>query len=318
MTTVKSGIGVVLTSPTEARNTRTLDIDRLGSLEMLRLINEEDASVPATVEATLPELARLVDHAVAALKAGGRVHYVGAGTSGRLGALDAAELIPTYSLEPGRVVAHIAGGERAMLLAVEGAEDDAAAGAAELSDVTGVDVVIGLAASGRTPYVIGALAAARRAGAVTALISANPETPYADSVDIHIGLAAGPEVIAGSTRMKAGTAQKLALNAFSTAVMVRLGRTYSNLMVHVKATNEKLRHRLVSVLMQASGLDEKECETALAVAGGDLKTALVGLLTGCDIETARQSLVDADGVVRDAVVLVVGSADSDRTPDASR
>ncbi|WP_163508879.1 N-acetylmuramic acid 6-phosphate etherase [Fodinicola acaciae] len=288
-------------SPTEMRNPRTVDIDRLETLDMLRLINSEDATIAGAVAEVLPQLAKAVDYAVASLRSGHRVHYVGAGTSGRLGVLDAAELLPTFTLEPGRVVAHIAGGPAAMLRAVEEVEDDAAAGRADVAGVEPGDLVIGLTASGRTPYVIGALAAAAEVGAGTVLISANPLADYRDSVDVNVALDTGPEVIAGSTRMKAGTAQKLALNAFSTAVMVRLGRTYSNLMVHVAATNDKLRGRLIRLLVQATGLAEDVCTEALETTDGEVKTALVVLLTGSEVGAAREALGTAHGVVRDAI-----------------
>jgi N-acetylmuramic acid 6-phosphate etherase len=292
---------VSFVSPTELRNPRTVEIDRLDTLDVLRMINDEDATVAGAVAAVLPELARAVDYAVASLRSGHRVHYVGAGTSGRLGALDAAELLPTFALEPGRVVAHIAGGPAAMLRAVEEVEDDPAAGRRDLGGVEPGDLVIGLAASGRTPYVIGALAAAAEVGAGTVLISANPQSEYRDSVDVNVALDTGPEVIAGSTRMKAGTAQKLTLNAFSTAVMIRMGRTYSNLMVHVAATNDKLRGRLIRLLGQATGLSESVCTRALEDSDGEVKTALVVLLTGSPVKAAREALTAAHGVVRDAI-----------------
>ncbi|WP_279581610.1 N-acetylmuramic acid 6-phosphate etherase [Fodinicola feengrottensis] len=191
-----------------------------------------------------------------------------------------------------------------MLRAVEEVEDDPAAGRADLAGVEPGDLVIGLAASGRTPYVIGALAAATEVGAATVLISANPQSEYRDSVDVNVALNTGPEVIAGSTRMKAGTAQKLALNAFSTAVMIRLGRTYSNLMVHVAATNDKLRGRLIRVLVQATGLSESVCTQALEDSDGEVKTALVVLLTGSPVKASRDALAAAHGVVRDAISAV--------------
>lgn len=294
-------------SPTEGRNPRTLDIDRLPTLEVLRLINAEDARVAPAVAEVLPELARAVDLAVEALRQGGRIHYFGAGTSGRIAVLDAAELWPTFQLEPGRVVAHHAGGVGALYQAVEGAEDDPELGARDAGEVEAGDVAIGLTASGRTPYVAGALRTARERGATTVLVSANPRAPIAQDADVHVAANTGPEVIAGSTRMKAGTAQKLILNAFSTAVMIRLGRTYSNLMVDLKATNAKLRGRLVTILVEATGIEETACRRALAQAGGDLKVALVSLLADVPPDRAKVALAAANGVVRQALHLLEAS-----------
>ena len=287
--------------PTEWRNPRTMEVDTLPTLDVLRLINAEDERVPLAVAEVLPRLATVVDLAVESLRAGGRVHYFGAGTSGRLAVLDAAELPPTFGVDWGDVVAHHAGGLGALSQSVENVEDDAGLGARDAAEVRPGDVAIGIAASGRTPYVVGALRAARLAGARTALISANPLTPFGSEVDVHIGLSTGPEVISGSTRMKAGTATKLVLNAFSTTVMVQLGRTYSNLMVSVNALNSKLRGRLVRILTEATGMDARTCETALAEAGGDTRVALVSLLGGVPSEHAAVALRDAQGSVREAL-----------------
>lgn len=287
--------------PTEARNPRTVDIDRLPTLAVLRLINAEDATVPSAVAAALPALADAVDLAVASLRCGGRVHYVGAGTSGRLGALDAAELPPTFGMEPNRFVAHLAGGRAAFSRSVDDVEDHAADGASDLADIDPRDIVVGLTASGRTPYVGGALRTARAAGASTVLVSANPRAPLAAIADVHVGIGTGPEVVAGSTRMKAGTAQKLVLTAFSTAVMVRLGRTYSNLMVNVRASNAKLRQRTVGLLGDATGEQPHQCARVLTAADGDAKVALVMLLAGAEVGPARLALARHGGVVRDAL-----------------
>jgi len=285
-----------VTSPTEARNPRTARIDQLPTIDMLRLINGEDATVADAVAEALPELARAVDVAAEALAAGRRMFYFGAGTSGRLAVLDAAELRPTFGLEPGRVVAHLAGGLGALVNPVEGAEDDESTGyRTAAAGVRAGDVVVGVSASGRTPYVGGALRAGRAAGAHTVLISANPEAPLGPAADIHVAVDTGPEVITGSTRMKAGTAQKLILNALSTAVMVRLGRTYSNLMTDMMATNEKLRGRQVRILEEATGQDGAACRAALAEAGGESKVALLSLLTGASVDDARGVLRDAGG-----------------------
>ena len=306
---------VLLEAPTEARNPRTVDIDRLPTPDLLRLLNAEDALVPAAVRAVLPQLADAVDLTVAALAAGGRLHYVGAGTSGRIAMLDAAELRPTFGLEPGRVVAHLAGGPQAVSSAGEGAEDAEAAGAAAVAGVGGTDVVIGLTASGRTPYVAGALRAARAAGAATVLVSAHPGAPLARLADVHVGVDTGPEAIAGSTRLKAGTAQKLVLNALSTAAMIRLGRTYSNLMTDMLAVNGKLRSRQLRMLAQATGAGLDACADALARAGGESKVALLVLLAPVTVEQARQALDGTSGLVRAALQAVAGAGPPPSEPD---
>ncbi|GAA3363768.1 N-acetylmuramic acid 6-phosphate etherase [Saccharopolyspora gregorii] len=296
------GPAVRVDAPTERTNERTRDIDLLPTLDVLRVLNAEDRTVPEAVGRSLPDLARAVDRAVAALRGGGRVHYVGAGTSGRLAVLDAAELIPTYNVPADWVVAHQAGGAGAFQKPVENAEDDAEAGAAVVrAEVAAGDFVLGLTASGRTPYVLGALRAAREIGAGTALMSANPESAGDAPADLTIAVDTGPEPIAGSTRMKAGTAQKLVLTSFSTAVMIRMGRTYSNLMVSLLATNAKLRGRTVEILREATAASEDECARALTAADGDLKTALVHLLTGAEVPRAAAALTAADGRVRDAL-----------------
>jgi N-acetylmuramic acid 6-phosphate etherase len=298
-------------APTERRNPDTTDIDQLDALAVLRAINAQDMTVPGAVAAVLPELARLVDLAVTALRAGHQVHYVGAGTSGRLATLDVAELVPTFNIPADWFVAHHAGGQTALLASAEGAEDDAEAGALEMErHVRRGDVVVGLAASGRTPYVLGALGAARRIGAPTALVSADPNAEANELVDVPIAVDTGPEAIAGSTRMKAGTAQKLVLTAFSTAVMVRCGRTYSNLMVSLRATNAKLRGRTLRILREASGASEQDCAEALSDADGDLKVALVGLLSGTDVSRATAALDRAQGHVRTALSALGRAASS--------
>ncbi|CAN5765863.1 N-acetylmuramic acid 6-phosphate etherase [soil metagenome] len=305
-------------APTEARNPRTLDLDRLDTLALLQAINAEDRTVPDAVAQVLPALAEVVDAAAERLAAGGRVHYFGAGTPGRLAVLDATELPPTFSLEPDRVIAHQAGGRAALVTSVEGAEDDAAAGEADAAVVTAADLVIGLTASGRTPYVGGALAVARAAGARTVLVSANPAAPLASLADHHIAVATGAEVVAGSTRMKAGTAQKLVLNAFSTAVMARLGKTYSNLMVDVVASNAKLQGRTLTILLEASDQDEPTCRAALSAAGGEVKTALVMLLAGLPAAAAADALRRADGRVRAALADLDGRNRHGTTATAPR
>lgn len=292
-------------SPTEERNPNSVDLDLMTTREVLRVINDEDQTVPAAVAEVLDAVAAAVELAVSALSEGNRVHYFGAGTSGRLAVLDAAELPPTYNTPEDWFCPHLAGGPDAMWRAVEDAEDDEAAGAEEAAScVRAGDVVIGLAASGRTPYVLGALRSARRIGAHTVLVAADPGAAAASEVDVFIGVDTGAEVVTGSTRMKAATAQKLVLNAFSTAVMVRQGRVYSNLMVGLVATNAKLRGRMISILMEATGLAEQVCRAALAEAGGDLKTALVCLIAGAGVAEARTALDTAGGQVRAALALL--------------
>jgi N-acetylmuramic acid 6-phosphate etherase len=284
-------------TPTEQRNPRTLAIDAVGTTEILRMVNAEDARVAGAVRAVIPELSRVVDAAVEAIRNGGRVHYFGAGTSGRLAVLDAAELLPTFHAPDDLVIAHHAGGTEALLRAVENVEDSEEGGAADAVGVTGKDLVIGLAASGTTPYVAGALNAARAVGATTALVTSNPAAPLAAYADILIAADTGPEVIAGSTRLKAGTAQKMILNAFSTTLMIKLGRTWSNLMVDMVATNNKLRGRMLRILGEATGADPEACAAALAAADGELKPALVHLLTGSPVPAARQALEETGGRV---------------------
>ena len=292
---VESGL-----APSERRHPKTMGIDELPPGELVAVILREDAVVPLAVSKALPSLEALVVLAVRSLRDGGRVHYVGAGTSGRLGHLDAAEIPPTYGVR-GAFVAHIAGGEPALTRSVEGAEDDPSAGSAAVAQVGERDLVLGLAASGGTPYVGGALRAARAQGAATALITSNPDPPLAPFADVVVVLDTGPEVITGSTRMKAGSALKMALNAFSTAVMVLLGHTYSNLMVDVESTNAKLDARRLRILQDATGADPAICAGALHDSSGELKTAIVAVLTGCAVDEARQALARTSGSVRAAL-----------------
>jgi N-acetylmuramic acid 6-phosphate etherase len=293
--------------PTERRNPATTEIDTWDTRAVLECINDADRMVPDVVRAAIPELVHVVDAAVDSLRRGGRVHYVGSGTSGGLGVLDAAELAPTYDIAADRFVAHHAGGLTALAGGVTDVEDDEELAAADAATFGPDDLVVGLTASGRTPYVGAALRAARAVGARTALVSCNPAAPLAATADIHVCLDTGPEVVAGSTRMKAGTAQKLALHSLSTAVMIRLGRTYSNLMVNMVATNEKLRGRLIRMLVEATGLDEDDCAEALGTADGEVKVALVCLLAAVPVDVARSALTQADGVVRDALAQLGGS-----------
>ena len=298
----------MISPPTEDRNPKTVAIDSLGTAEILELVNAEDARVAGAVAAVIPQLAEAVDAAVAAVHAGGRVHYFGAGTSGRLAVLDAAELLPTFHAPPDLVVAHHAGGTEALLRAVDGVEDSEESGAADAGEVTELDVVLGLAASGRTPYVAGALRAARAAGATTVLVTANPDAPLKELADIVVAADTGAEVIAGSTRLKAGSAQKMILNGFSTTLMIKLGRTWSNLMVDMVATNSKLRARMLRILQEATGADEEACTAALEAADGELKPALVHLLSGADVAQARAALHEADGRVAAALAALGAKA----------
>lgn len=277
---------------TEQRNPRTSGLDQKSTAEILRAINGEDARVAAAVRRAIPAIARAVDAIVEAIRAGGRLFYVGAGTSGRLAALDAAEIPPTFGVPPRKVQAVIAGGRRALTHAVEGAEDVAARGARDLAArrVSRGDVVAGIAASGATPYVLGALAYARRRGATTIGITCNRNTPVARAAEIAIVTETGPEAITGSTRMKAGTAQKMVLNLLSTTAMIRLGRVYDNWMICVALTNRKLRARGVRILAEGSGAGVAQATRALRQSGHDLRVALVMLRLRVTPAEARRKL----------------------------
>jgi N-acetylmuramic acid 6-phosphate etherase len=288
---------------TEDRHPETVDLDRRDALGICQLMHREDQRAVAAVGAVLPDVARAAEAVARALAAGRRLFYVGAGTSGRLGVLDASELPPTFGVRPETACAVIAGGPAAVVRSVEGAEDDAAQGAADLR-LHGIgpgDVCIGLAASGRTPYVLGAVAEARRLGACTVGVLCNPGAPLAAAVDIPIVVATGPEVLLGSTRLKAGTAQKLVLNMISTAAMVLTGHVYENLMVDVVASNAKLRARAVRMVTLATGLAAERAEELLGQSGGEVKTAIVMALAGVDAAEARRRLRAAGGFVRGAL-----------------
>lgn len=292
-------------APTEQRNRHTLDIDERPTLEILRLLNAEDATVSSAVLRTLPELAQAVDWVVEAIRGGGRVHYFGAGTSGRIAVLDAAEVAPTFGLPDGVFVAHQAGGERALRNSIEDVEDDVALGEQDAGAVTAADVAIGITASGRTPYVAGALRVARDSGARTVLFSSNPGAPLAELADCHVLTDTGPEAIGGSTRLKAGTAHKMALNDLSTTAMVQLGRTYSNLMVSVDGLNSKLRSRQLSILREASGAPADQCRAELSRCEGNLRLALLCLLSSQEPSVAGEALLAAGGSVRRALVTLL-------------
>jgi len=291
---------------TEQHNPRSRGLDRKSTLEILRALNREDARVALAVQRELPKIARAVDAIVKALGSGSRLFYIGAGTSGRLAVLDAAECPPTFGTPPEMVQAIIAGGARALQRASEGAEDSAAAGARDLqrAGLTAKDVVVGLAASGTTPYVLGALAFAKRRGAVTVGVTSSPRSPLARAARIAIAPDTGPEAVSGSTRLKAGTAQKLVLNLLSTAAMVRLGRVYENWMVHVALTNQKLRQRGVRILEEATGVSASTAEHAVRQAGNDLAAALVMLKADVSAQEARRRLAATGGNVRQALNFV--------------
>ena len=281
---------------TESRREDTVEIDLASTAELVRAMNEEDARVPSAVAAAEGAIAAAVDAVVARLASGGRLIYIGAGTAGRLGVLDASEAVPTFSSDPGQVVGVLAGGRAALSESVEEIEDDAGAGKRDLEQI-GVgssDAVVGVSASGRTPYVLGGVAHARARGAVTVGIACNPNAQLSALVDYPIEVLVGPELIAGSTRLKAGTAQKLVLNMISTIAMIKLGKTFGNLMVDLRATNTKLRARAVRIVSQAAGVTEERAGDALGEAGDDVRVAIVMLLAGVGAEEARARL-DASG-----------------------
>jgi N-acetylmuramic acid 6-phosphate etherase len=288
---------------TEQRNPRTHGLDKLGTRLLLRKLNQEDARVPGAVAREIPNIARAVDAMVDALNSGGRIFYVGAGTSGRLATLDAAECPPTFGTPSHWIQAVIAGGRPALWSAIEGAEDSAKRGARDLAErrVRRGEVVVGITASGSTSYVLGALAKARKAGAVTVGITSNRKSPIARAATILIAPETGSEAIIGSTRLKAGTAQKLVLNMLSTATMVRRGYVYDNWMINVALTNQKLRQRGLRILQEATGVSVSAAARAARLAGHDLPTALVMLKCGVDATQARRRLKLAGGELRKAL-----------------
>lgn len=287
----------------EGRNPRTNDIDLMPTLEMVRVINAEDQSVALAVAETLPQIAQAIDAIAAAFERGGRLIYIGAGTSGRLGVLDASECPPTYGVPESQVVGLIAGGADAVGSSREAAEDDAGQGAADLIgiDLSAKDVVVGIAVSGRTPYVLGALDEAARRGAVTVALTCNPDSAAANRADISIAPVVGPEVVTGSTRLKSGTAQKLVLNMLSTGAMIRTGKTFGNLMVDIQAGNEKLVARSTRIVAQATGCEPERASELLADAGGVVKVAILMELTGVSAAEARGRLEAVGGVLRKAI-----------------
>ncbi|MGA8035747.1 MAG: N-acetylmuramic acid 6-phosphate etherase [Candidatus Acidiferrales bacterium] len=288
---------------TEQRNPRTRGLDLKSSLGIVRALNHEDATVALAVRRELPSIARAVDAIVASLKKGGTLFYVGAGTSGRLAMLDAAEIPPTFGTSRRVVRALIAGGRRALQGAVEGAEDSTANGAKDLlkAGLTKRDVVVGIAASGTTPYVLGALKAAKNLGVVTVGVTSNRRSPLARLADIAISPNTGPEAVAGSTRMKAGTSQKMVLNLLSTATMVKLGRVYENWMIYLTLTNQKLERRGTRILREATGASASTAAHALRQTGHDLPSALVMLKSGVNASSAKRALATAHGNARLAI-----------------
>jgi len=288
---------------TEARNPNTIHLDQMSPLEIAKTMNQEDGNVVAAVEKVLPEIATAITWATESLSAGGRIIYIGAGTSGRLGVLDAVECPPTFGVPPEMVVGLIAGGSGAFVKAVEGAEDSMTLCEEELKAIQlqKKDIVIGLAASGRTPYVIGGLRYARKTGCKTVAIACNKGSEVGTEAQLAIEPTPGPEVLTGSTRLKAGTAQKMVLNMISTGSMVGIGKAYENLMVDVKQSNEKLIVRAQNITMTATECTREEAKAALEQADGHVKTAIVMILLDCDVDTAREKLKSAQGKIHKAL-----------------
>ena len=282
---------------TEQRNPNSMHVDSLSALEIVQLMNQEDKQVPLAIEKCLPQIAQAVECIVAAFQQGGRLVYIGAGTSGRLGVLDASECPPTFGVSPEMVKGIIAGGERALRHPIEGAEDSKAQAVVDLQTIqfSSKDVLVGIAASGRTPYVIGALEYAKSLGSVTASIASNPNSAMANIVDIAIDTVVGPEVLTGSSRLKSGTAQKLVLNMLTTASMILMGKCYQNLMVDVQASNEKLKARAIRIVMQATDCDKALAEETLKQADQNAKLAIMMILSGLDRAQAEALLEKHQG-----------------------
>ncbi len=302
-TDIEHSLGVL---DTEKINPATAEIDRMSSLEIVQVINAEDVKVAQAVKQVLPQIARAIEEIAARLRRSGRLVYVGAGTSGRLGALDASECPPTFNIAPDMVIPCIAGGPQALGHAYEDLEDSWEAGQADVATIgiSEVDVVIGITASGRTPYALGAIAYAKERGALTIGLACNANTPLEQVVEIMIAPVVGPEVITGSTRLKAGTAQKMVLNMLSTGTMILLGKTFGNLMVDVQATNYKLQQRALSIVQQATGLDEGSASRLLETSGGEVKTAILVARANILPEQARERLAAHDYVLRAALEAV--------------
>ncbi|MEU0430548.1 N-acetylmuramic acid 6-phosphate etherase [Streptomyces sp. NPDC006290] len=296
------------TLTTEAFRPELSEIDRLPTLEIARLMNGEDTTVPTAVAAQLPLIAAAIDAIAERMSRGGRLIYAGAGTAGRLGVLDASECPPTFNTEPSQVVGMIAGGPTAMVTSIEGAEDSRELAAADLDAlaVTADDTVVGVSASGRTPYAVGAVEHAHKQGALTIGLSCNAHSALAAAADHGIEVVVGPELLTGSTRLKSGTAQKLVLNMLSTITMIRLGKTYGNLMVDVRASNEKLRARSRRIVALATGASDEEIERALAATDGEVKNAILTILGDVDGPTAARLLEESEGHLRAALAKASG------------
>ncbi|MET9042148.1 N-acetylmuramic acid 6-phosphate etherase [Streptomyces sp. NPDC002387] len=296
------------TLTTEAFRSELAEIDQLPTLEIAKIMNGEDATVPGAVAARLPQIAAAIDDIAERMAGGGRLVYAGAGTAGRLGILDASECPPTFNTDPSQVVGLIAGGPGAMVTSVEGAEDSRELAARDLDALalTDRDTVVGISASGRTPYAVGALEHARARGALTVGLSCNADSPLAAAADHGIEIVVGPELLTGSTRLKAGTAQKLVLNMISTITMIRLGKTYGNLMVDVRASNAKLRARSHRIVALATGAADEEIERALATTDGEVKNAILTILGGVDGPSAARLLAESGGYLRTALEKAAG------------
>lgn len=288
---------------TERQNPKTMNIDLMSTEEIITVINQEDTLVPNVLARQVPNISEVVDKIVAAFKQGGRLIYVGAGTSGRLGIIDASECPPTYGTDPGMVVGIIAGGKEAMTEAIEGVEDDKQQGQTDMEEIslTAKDIVVGIAASGRTPYTIGALEYAKQLGAVTVSVVCSKDSEMEKVSDYTIAAVVGPEVITGSTRMKAGTAQKLILNMLSTASMIKMGKVYGNLMVDVQMTNEKLHNRAVNIVKMATGASDEEAQAAIKEQNYHTKAAILQIITGLKGIEAKELLDKHDGYLREAI-----------------
>lgn len=288
---------------TEARNEATKKIDQVSTLEMVTLINQEDQKVAQAIEKVLPQIAAAIDAAAERFKKGGRLIYCGAGTSGRLGALDAIELTPTYSVSPERAFDILAGGEKAMYQAIEGAEDSKELAIEDLTQhqLTARDVVIAIAASGRTPYAVSAIEYGKKVGALTISVTCNNQSPMNQLAEIGIAPIVGPEVITGSTRMKAGSAQKMVLNMFSTGIMVKVGNIYQNLMVNVQPTNEKLMQRATNIIKEAAEIEESQAKEYLEAAQLEVAPAIVMAKAHVDFQKAKQLLAEHDGRISEVL-----------------
>lgn len=288
---------------TEARNEATKKIDQVSTLEMVTLINQEDQKIAQAIEKVLPQIAAAIDAAAERFKKGGRLIYCGAGTSGRLGALDAIELTPTYSVSPERAFGILAGGEKAMYQAIEGAEDSKELAIEDLTQhqLTAQDVVIAIAASGRTPYAVSAIEYGKKVGALTISVTCNNQSPMNQLAEIGIAPIVGPEVITGSTRMKAGSAQKMVLNMFSTGIMVKVGNIYQNLMVNVQPTNEKLMQRATNIIKEAAEIEESQAKEYLEAAQLEVAPAIVMAKAHVDFQKAKQLLAEHDGRISEVL-----------------